>query len=67
MSKVSAVLDKVRSVIDSARGVVAQVRKALVVAVPAVGLIVGTDSPLYVKVVAILVALGVYVVPNRSA
>jgi hypothetical protein len=66
MSKVSAVLDKVRSVIDAARGVIAQVRKALVVAVPTVGLIVGTDTPVYVKGVAILVSLGVYAVPNAS-
>lgn len=44
---------------------VAQARKFLVVAVPALGLVVGTDSPVYVKVVAVAVALGVYVVPNK--
>jgi hypothetical protein len=43
---------------------VAEARKFLIVAVPAVGLVVGTNSPLYVKVVAVLVAAGVYVVPN---
>jgi hypothetical protein len=42
----------------------AQIRKTLVVAIPALGLIVGTTQPVYVKVVAALVALGVYVVPN---
>ena len=43
----------------------AEARKAAIVAVPALALVVGTDSRLYVKVVAVLVALGVYVVPNR--
>jgi hypothetical protein len=44
---------------------VAEARKFLIVAVPVLGLVVGTDSPVYVKVVAIAVAAGVYVVPNR--
>ena len=42
-------------------------RKAAVPAVAALGLIVGTDSPTYVDVVLVLVALGVYAVPNLSA
>lgn len=45
---------------------IADARKALIVAVPAVGLIVGTSQPLYVKIVAALVAAGVYVVPNTK-
>jgi hypothetical protein len=43
-----------------------KIRKALVVAVPALGLIVGTGQPLYVKAVATLVAIGVYAVPNKA-
>jgi hypothetical protein len=48
----------------------ARYRKALVAAIPAVvtlvGEVAGVDSPLYVKAVAVLVALGVYVVPNKA-
>jgi len=43
-----------------------RVRKALIVAVPAVGLIVGTDTVWYVKALAVLVAAGVYAVPNAA-
>jgi hypothetical protein len=50
---------------------IARYRKALVASAPAALSIlaefVGVDSPLYVKVVAVLVAVGVYAVPNKSA
>lgn len=49
---------------------IAKYRKAVVASVPAVVLIVGqfagVDSPVYAQVVAVLVALGVYAVPNKA-
>jgi len=44
----------------------ARIRKALVPAVAALGLIIGTDAPLYVDIVAVLTALGVWAVPNKQ-
>jgi hypothetical protein len=55
-----------KNLVSDARKLIAEARKAAIVAVPALALVVGTDSRVYVKVVAVLVALGVYVVPNKS-
>jgi hypothetical protein len=58
--------DKIVKFIQQARRKFAEARKALVVIVPTIGLIVGTDTPWYVNAVAILVAAGVYRVPNAK-
>lgn len=62
--KILAAIESGRKLIDRGRRFIAGARKAVIPAVAALGLIVGTDSPTYVDVVAILVALGVYAVPN---
>lgn len=59
MTKTLAIIARIKLEINDAR-------KALVVGVPAVGLIVGTDNPYYQKAIAVLVALGVYVVENKA-
>ena len=64
MNKVYAVLDAFLDAVAVGREYVARTRKFLVVAVPSVGMIVGTDAPGYAKAVAVLVALGVYAAPN---
>lgn len=64
MEKVLAFIEKGKRLLAVVRERAAQARKALVPAVAALGLIVGTDSPTYVDVVTVLVALGVYAVPN---
>ena len=55
------------ALIQKGKELFARARKAAVPAVGALGLIVGTDSPTYVNVVLVLVALGVYAVPNAKA
>lgn len=60
-------MQKILNGIKKAREKFQSARKAVVPAVTAIGLIVGTDSPTYVNVVLVLVALGVYVIPNRRA
>jgi mannitol-specific phosphotransferase system IIBC component len=62
-----SIVKKALALIQKGRELVARARKAVVPAVGALGLIVGTDSPTYVNVVAILVAFGVYWVPNAKA
>lgn len=59
MTKTLAIIARIKLEINDAR-------KALVVGVPAVGLIVGTDNVWYVKAVAFLTAVGVYVVENKA-
>lgn len=44
----------------------ARMRKALIPAVATLGLIVGTDAPLYVNVVSLLITLGVWSMPNAA-
>ena len=50
---------------------IARIRKALVAAIPfalsVFGEFVSVESPLYVKVVAFLGAVGVYLAPNKPA
>ncbi|HUB99609.1 MAG TPA: hypothetical protein VMS11_07290 [Solirubrobacterales bacterium] len=58
-------MEKARALIEKGRELLGRARKAAVPAVAALGLIVGTDSPTYVNVVLILVALGVYAIPNK--
>ena len=58
-------MQKITGGIKWAREKFQRARKAAVPAVAALGLIVGTDSPTYVNVVLVLVALGVYALPNR--
>lgn len=59
MAKITALIARLKVELDDAR-------KALIVAVPAVGLIVGTSNPWYVKALAALTAAGVYGVANKS-
>jgi hypothetical protein len=60
-------MQKILGAIKWGREEFQRARKAAVPAVAALGLIVGTDSPTYINVVLLLVALGVYALPNRSA
>lgn len=64
MTKLLAAIAAAKRAIAKVRETIPRIRKALVVAVPALALVLGTDSPTYIKVVAVLVALGVYAVPN---
>lgn len=57
---------KILTAIAQAKDVLATVRKALVPAVVAAGVVLGTDSPVLADVLAVLTALGVYVVPNAE-
>lgn len=59
-------MQKALSAIYAVREFLGRARKAVVPAVAALGLIIGTDAPTYVDVVSILVALGVYTVPNKK-
>lgn len=59
-------MEKAVKIISKARAVYRQCRKAAIPAVIALGLIVGTHAPVYVDVVSILTALGVYAVPNAA-
>lgn len=59
-------MKKALALIGKARSVLARARKAVIPAVAALGLVLGTDAPAYVDVVSILVALGVYTVPNAK-
>ena len=67
MQKIFALIDKGKQLVSKAPEYIARARKAVVPAVAALGLIAGTDSPTYVNVVAVLVALGVFAVPNAKA
>ena len=59
-------MQKILTAIARVRGFISRSRKAVIPAVTALGLIVGTDASLYVDVTAILVALGVYAIPNAD-
>jgi len=59
-------MQKILDTIATVREYVARARKALVPAVAALGLILGTDAPTYVDIVSILTALGVYSIPNAE-
>lgn len=59
-------MEKVLAGIAAVRKFLARARKAVIPAVAALGLILGTDAPTYVDIVSILVAAGVYTVPNAK-
>jgi hypothetical protein len=62
--KILAVIERGKLVLATAREYVATVTKALIPAMAALALIVGTDSPAYLKIGSVLVALGVWAFPN---
>lgn len=67
MKSVIAALTKVSDYINEFKeNVLGPASKFLVAAVPTFGLVVGTDAPVYAKVVSILISLGVYAVPNPA-
>lgn len=64
--KILEAIRRGRELVGKGRQILARIRKALIPAVAALALIIGTDAPLYQDVIAILVALGVYQVPNAE-
>lgn len=58
--------DNKRSLAKKVKDFLAEARKTVLVAIPVLGMIVGTDAPLYLDIVGVLTVLGVYEVPNRD-
>jgi mannitol-specific phosphotransferase system IIBC component len=65
--KIIGGIERAKKLIAKGREFIAGARKAAIPAMAALGLIVGTDSPIYIKAGAVLVALGVYWIPNAKA
>lgn len=62
----SPTAEKIATAIRKVRTFYQRSRKAVLAALPVLGMIIGVDTPLYADIIGILTVAGIYVIPNKQ-